>query len=166
VPRIARIAPLILAALLGTQAGAQDEGPRDVGAYLAAREAGFARDFDAAAPFLERLLAARPDDLTVRERLVLARFALGEVARAADLAHPLIQAAPENTAARLVLTADGFARGDYPAVLALLADPVPGAPVVDTLAAAWAHLGVGSATQAFAALDMIAGQSGLGPFAR
>lgn len=171
-PRTPRPTPAILsllaAALLAlSPAAAQDlPAPRDVGAYLAARESGFARDFAASIPFLDRLLAAQPSDTSVRERLILARFAMGDTARAAEQARPLLQALPANPAARLVLIADGFARRDFAAVLALTDDGTPGTAVIETLAAAWAHLGQGRAADAFAALDLVSGQAGMGPFAQ
>ena len=154
----------LCAGLLVLPAWAQSAGPRDIGAYLAAREAGRSVDFDAAAPYLERLLAAQPDDQSVRERLIRTRMALGQVDQAATQAATLLRAAPDNTMARLALLAGGFAQRDYAAVLELTAVPADTALAVETLAAAWAHLGQGRMNEALGALDLAAAEPGLAPF--
>jgi Flp pilus assembly protein TadD len=165
--RPAFIAAALAAALLAPAAApaqALPDGPRDVGAYLAAREAGFNRDFAASVPYLERLLAADPDDTSVRERLVVALMALGRFSRAAELAEALAQSAPANPAAALARIAQRFAARDYAAVLAVT-DALPGPAPIDSLAAAWAHLGLGRMTEAQAVLETVSTQSGMGPFA-
>jgi tetratricopeptide (TPR) repeat protein len=172
VPRPSALtAPPVLAlalalALSGLPAASQAPAtnPQDAGAYLAAREAGFARDNVRAVPFLERLLAARPDDAAVRERLIVALMAQGNFPRAADLARALSEAAPGNAAGLLAGMAQGFAQGDYPRVLALT-QAIPNPAPLDNLAAAWAHLGQGRMTEAQAVIDTVSTQSGMGPFA-
>lgn len=140
------------------------DGPRDAGAYLAAREAGFARDHVRAIPFLERLLAASPDDIQVRERLIVAQMAMGDFARAARLATTLAEVAPGNAVGLLARMAEAFARRDYARVLELTG-AIPNPAPLDNLAAAWAHLGQGSMTEALAVLETVSTQSGMGPFA-
>lgn len=137
---------------------------RDAGAYLAGREAAFARDFAAGLPYFERLLAAQPDDPAIRERLITSLMALGQFPRAADLSEPLIRLAPGNAAAALARLTQGFARRDFGQVLAIV-DAIPGPAPIDSLAAAWAHLGQGRMTEALAVLDTVSTQSGMGPFA-
>ncbi len=164
-PRSAALA-LVLGLLAPAPAPAQPAAaPSDAGAYLAAREAGFARDPGQGIPFLERLLAARPDDQTVRERLIVALMALGRFPRAAELSQTLAQSAPGNAAAALARIADAFARQDYAAVLALTERAIPNPAPIDSLAAAWAHLGQGSMSEAQAVLETVSTQSGMGPFA-
>lgn len=137
---------------------------RDAGAYLAAREASFAGDFAQGLPYFERLLAAQPDDPAIRERLITSLMALGQFPRAADLAGPLAQVAPGNAAAALARLTQAFAARDYAQVLAVI-DTIPGPAPIDSLAAAWAHLGQGRMTEALAVLDTVSTQSGMGPFA-
>jgi Flp pilus assembly protein TadD len=165
-PFVRNLAALVCAVLL-TPAQAQPaaEALRDPGAYLAAREAGFARDFTQAVPYLERLLAGNPDDASVRERLIVALMALGRFPRAADLAHGLARTAPGNPAAALARIAQGFANRDFAQVLALTDGAIPNPAPIDRLAAAWAHLGQGRMTEALAALDAVSLQSGMAPFA-
>lgn len=160
-PLAAALAALVLAAAPGLA----QPGPGDVGAYLAARLAGQRRDLDASVPYLERLLAAQPEDMAVRERLVMALMSLGEGARAAQLARPLYQVAPNNPAARMALIADAFARRDFAGVLDLTGGAGRAPAAVEALAAAWAHLGQGRMTEALGALEVAAAQPGLGPFA-
>lgn len=150
-------------ALLVTPAAAQEPG--DAGAYLSAREAGLNRDYGLSLPYLERLVEAAPDDLPIREQLVISLLVLGEIGRAAEAAGPLVAAVPDNAAGNLALTADAFARGDFGAVIALHERGADGNPLVKSLTLAWAHLGQGRMTEALAGLDSISADSGLGPFA-
>lgn len=154
-----------MAALIAAGPAAAQTAPGDTGAYLAAREAGQMRDFDVALPYLQRLLAAQPDDQAVREQVILALVSLGEVTRAAELAGALHQAAPTNAAANLAVIAAAFARRDFAAVLALTESEGAGRPAVEALATAWAHLGQGRMTEALGALDLAGSQAGLGAFA-
>ncbi len=136
----------------------------DAGAYLAAREADFANDFAALIPYLERLLAVDPSDLTTRERLVVALLALGETPRAARVAEPLFEAAPGNPAALLALLAQAFAAEDYARVIELVG-ALPNPAPLETLALAWAHLGLGRMSEAEAVLGRVSAQAGMAPFA-
>lgn len=152
-------------ALLAPPAAAQAPGPGDSGAYLSSREAVLNRDFPAALPYLERQIATAPDNLPIREQLVISLMALGEMDRAADVAEPLVAAVPDNGVGNLALTAAAFARGDFAAVIALHERGADGNPLVEALTLAWAQLGQGRMTEALAALDDVSGATGLGPFA-
>jgi len=163
-PRFRRrkLPALILAAALAAgPAGAQV----DAGAYLAAREAGQARDIAGSLPYLERLFAAYPDDAAVRQRLVQALVSLGRVGQAAELAPPLTAQPSRHPVAGLALIADGFARRDYDAVLARVAGGGQGSPLLDALAEAWAQLGLGRVSEALAALDRAGAEPGADLFA-
>jgi len=168
---LARIRPLHVVILLAglslapaaAQTGdlvAEDASGVDAGAYLAAREAGLSRDFPVSIPFLDRLLDVQPDDLGVREQLILAHLALGQFDQAAALSPPLLAADPGNAGAALALVVDGFARQDHAAVLAVQDAGGQGNPLLDGLATAWAQLGQGRVTEALATLDDVSERQG------
>lgn len=150
---------------MAAPAMAQLPQPGDSGAYLSAREAGLNRDYALALPYLERLQQAAPEDLAIREQLVISLLALGEIPRAAQMAGPLVAQVPDNGAGTLALTAHAFARGDFAEAIALHEHGAEGNPLVKSLTLAWAHLGQGRMTEALAALDSIPAETGLGPFA-
>ena len=167
----ARIRPLHVVILLAglslapaaAQTGdlvAEDASGVDAGAYLAAREAGLSRDFPVSIPFLDRLLDVQPDDLGVREQLILAHLALGQFDQAAALSPPLLAADPGNAGAALALVVDGFARQDHAAVLTVQDAGGQGNPLLDGLATAWAQLGQGRVTEALATLDDVSERQG------
>lgn len=149
----------LLALLLGTApVAAQDAhgAGGDAGAYLAAREAGQLRDYPAAIPFLSRLLEAGPEDLRLREELVVAHLSLGEIEAAAAQAERLIELGPDSGPAGLALVAAAFAQEDHGAVLAVLDRATQGNALLDGLARAWAEMGQGSVSEAFETLDRVA----------
>jgi tetratricopeptide (TPR) repeat protein len=163
VPR--RLLPLALAAALSLAPPAASADDGTAGAYLAARVAGFSNDFVAVVPYLERLMESEIAAPELRESLAGSYLALGRHEDAAREARILFEEAPPSSTAALVLIAEAFAGRDYAAVLDLLDDGARTHPAADGLALAWAHLGQGSMAEVFDALDEVAAQEGMRPFA-
>lgn len=139
--------------------------PGTVGAYLAGREASARSDYASSPAFLERLLENDGENAAVLNTLLLNRVVLGHQDRAVDLATRLLELDPANDAAKLVLIADAFARQDYARGLALSANSPTGNDLVDGLTPAWAHLGLGSMTEALDTLEALAEADGMAAFA-
>ena len=160
--------PLFLSVLLALPSTAMAQS-RELGgvagAYLAMRHALSESDLPNSPPFLERLLEVEPGALPLRESLTLAQTSLGEQAAAVMNARLLLDQDPDAQLAVLVLVTDAFARQDYARVLALVEGRVQTQPMVNGMAAAWAHLGLGRVTEALAAMDDVATDPGLAVFA-
>ena len=140
-------------------------GHSDAGAYLAMREAGLSRNYPAMVPFLERLIADSPDASALREQLIAAYLALGEVEKAVAAAEQQLEHESNSSSAGLVLVADAFARRDFDRVLSLLDGAGQGNLLLDGLARAWAEMGQGSVSDALATLDEIERVPGAEAFA-
>lgn len=134
------------------------------GAFLAARIAGFANDFVAVVPYLERLMQSEIAAPELRDSLTGSYLALGRFDEAADEARLLLDEMPGSTTGALVLITEAFARRDYAAVLELIEAGARTHPAADGLAQAWAHLGQGSMAEVFEALDRVAGLEGMEAF--
>lgn len=167
-PTGSTLRPLLVMLMLAapTALGAQNgPPPGTVGAYLAMREALANSDLPNAPPYLERLLSVEPQATPLRESLTLARMSLGEFPAAVDSARRLMELQPDANVGALVLMTDAFARQDYALALEIASTHQGSQPMIDGLAQAWAHLGLGRMTEALAALDAVATQPGMEVFA-
>jgi len=134
------------------------------GAYLAARTAAQAHDYDAASRYYGRALMRDPRNARLLEATVIAHLGLGKLNRAEPVARQLRATGAESQVGNLVLMADLAARGDWGAVLDDLAAGLSVGPLVDGLAQGWAELGRGDRVAAEAAFDRVIEGSGLGAF--
>lgn len=149
----------------GQEQGSDLQAHGVAGAYLAAREASARGDYAASPAYLERLLRHDPENVVLLNTLLLNRVVLGQQEQAVELARRLQDLDPANDAARLVQVTDAFARQDYRQALERAVDSPTGNDLVDGLSPAWAHLGLGSMTEALDALDALAGVEGMAAFA-
>jgi len=135
------------------------------GAYLAARSAGIASDYKAAAEYFTRALARDPSNPQLLENTVLAQLSLGRVERAIPVARKMESDGLASQFARMVLVADEVQKGQYDALLTRLEDGRGVGPLVDGLLEAWALMGASKVSDALEAFDMIAEERGLSAFA-
>jgi tetratricopeptide (TPR) repeat protein len=159
--------PLAFAAglgLAGAPAGANTPGEdlrinSFAGAYLAARVAELDRNLDAAVRFYERALSFRPDDLTLRQNLMLALISKGEFEKALPHAERLKTTAEVERFSRLALAVDSFRKAEYGKAedwlkLALSSDLDR---LISGLLTAWAKAGAGNFEEATAAAGTLDG---------
>lgn len=136
-----------------------------VGAFLAAREAGIRNDFVQAIPYLERLLAADPDDLGSLEGVAVSAFSAGDFRLSIRHATELAARDPDNRAAALILMTEAFAQEDYERALDIAGGTAEVHPLIGGLSLAWAELGKGRMSEALALLDDAGTQEGMTAFA-
>ncbi|MEB8387959.1 tetratricopeptide repeat protein [Rhodobacteraceae bacterium KMM 6894] len=135
------------------------------GAYLAARQARFSNDYDAATEYYVRALAKDPSNPAILEYTVAAMVSLGRFDSAVPLARRMEEGEFRSQIAQMVLLADEVARGDYRATLARIQRERGVGPLADGLIAAWATLGEGDMAQALNLFDNVAQEAGLKSFA-
>lgn len=135
------------------------------GAYLAARQARYSSDYDAAAQYYVRALAADPSNPAILENTVATMLSLGRFETALPIARRMEDGEFRSQVAQMVLITDEIARGDYRAALSRIGDERGVGPLSDGLIAAWATLGEGDMAQALNRFDAVAQEPGLHSFA-
>ncbi|MBC7676527.1 MAG: hypothetical protein H7173_10830, partial [Rhodoferax sp.] len=163
-PSFSPFAALTLAALIASAPMARAEDKQDAGAYLAARVAGGASDYQAAADWFGRALLADPANPALLESAVLAHVAMGDFPKAANLARLLLQTGSKSQVGQIAIMAEHATADDYEAILR---DGKAGASVgalPDGLIAAWAELGSGKMSDALAGFDALTKVDGMKAF--
>lgn len=130
------------------------------GAYLAARQAAADSNFPAAARYFGEAVAADPGEAFLQDGALVSMISAGEIDRAVDLANRLAQTErAETELVALLRRVDLARREDWAGVLAMLdqAGPAPtaGGPLLDGLFRAWALMGAGRASEAFAIFEQM-----------
>ena len=157
-------AALSIAALIAFALPLRAQEKQDAGAYLAARVAGSASDYQAAADWFAKALLADPANPALLESAVLAHVAMGDFPKAAELAHLLQKTGSKSQVGQIAMMAEEVKAGDFAAILR---DGKAGASVgalPDGLIAAWAELGNGKMTEALAAFDALTKLDGMKAF--
>ena len=157
-------AALSIAALIAFALPLRAQEKQDAGAYLAARVAGSASDYQAAADWFAKALLADPANPALLESAVLAHVAMGDFPKAAELAHQLQKTGSKSQVGQIAMMAEEVKAGDFAAILR---DGKAGASVgalPDGLIAAWAELGNGKMTEALAAFDALTKLDGMKAF--
>ncbi len=134
------------------------------GDYLAARQASFLGDYNAAATYYGRALESDAENPELLERAVLANISVGDVGLAADLGADLAAMGLRSQLAQMAMVTQDAANQNYQAVLDAIAEERGLGPLADGLIAAWAQLGVGDMSAALVGFDTVAQRQGLGPF--
>ncbi len=138
------------------------------GFYLAGRQAGLTKDINAAAGFYTAALEKDPDNAELLDRSVLLNIASGNIAKAAELARPLLAENPNDQLALLAVavaefrdgrTEDAIAKLD---TLKSLGGPLPA--LIGSLLQGWAMTAEGRPAKAIAMLDELDGPAWLGAF--
>jgi tetratricopeptide (TPR) repeat protein len=131
------------------------------GAYLAARVAESESDFRAAAQWYAAALQVDPGNLALIEGALYAELALGNFARATELADALTGGPEETQLAAFAHDAAEAAAEDWPALIKSRADGRKVGPVLDDLVLAWAHFGDGKMSEALKEFDLVAQMRGM-----
>lgn len=154
-----------LAVFLATAAVVPVHADSGAGSYLAGRQAIYESDYKAAEEYYSKALIFDPGNTKLKESVLLARVALGDVGRALPIAEDMEANEQPNQAARMVVSAKLVSDGKFDELLARDPENQGVGPLVDGLMTAWAHLGKGEMTKAMAQFDEVAQQDGLREFA-
>ncbi|MCH8466723.1 MAG: tetratricopeptide repeat protein [Roseinatronobacter sp.] len=167
--RFARSLAMLAFLPVAPMAQAQDMGqvpPGLAGAFLSGRVAVASNDFARMAENYDRALQADPENEGFRELAMQGWLRSGAFEPAARLAAQAATTGELTQVGALILQADAFMRGAYPAVLGALDDGLRTGPLTDAMAVAWANLGQGSMSDTLAAFDSaVAERAELAPFA-
>lgn len=152
---------LLAAAALPAAAGSLS------GAYLAAVQAEMRNDHDAAAEFYRRVLAGDPKNNLLLQRTAGALVASGDFAAAVPVAERVLEDAPDNQLAGLILLADSLRNGDFARSGALLAEEGFGFnALMSGLLKGWVRAGTGNISEAEQVFDALDGNDTIKLFAR
>ncbi len=140
-----------LASLAGMR---RADAPSHYGSYLAARQAQYDRDTEAAARLYRQALRSGPADLEILERAYVLEISNGNVSAAGRLAEAALALDPENNFARLTVAVARFRAGDYAEVRELFgeAEATGLTELTFELLDAWSYAGEGDVDQAIEAM--------------
>lgn len=133
----------------------------DPGSYLAARQASFGRDFEAAALYFTRSLLNDPSNPQLLEGAMSSYLALGDLDAAAPIADAMIGFELESQTANLVRSVQASRAGNWDAIFEDLEAGHEVGPLVDGLAQAWAHMGLGELNKAIMSFDEVISSQGM-----
>jgi tetratricopeptide (TPR) repeat protein len=135
-----------------------------IGTYLAARSASLSGDLPAAAEWLDRAIADDPGNGYLIENGMLAQVALGEMARARELAAMARDLGLDLQVINMVEAAEAARTDNWAGLLEDMDAGRGVGPLVDALTRGWALLGTGEMTEALAAFDALVERPGLQAF--
>lgn len=161
--RLTRAIALCVSTLPLLSSVAHAEG--GLGAYLAARQANFDRDFLASAEYFERALENAPDNLGMLDSTVYTYVSLGAFEAAIPHAQRLRELEINSQVGNLAFLVNDAKNDAWDDVLADLSDGQEISPLIDEIARAWAIFGQGQVTEALAAFDAAAQSAGMTHFA-
>lgn len=160
-----RFLPALVLAALAQALPAPVVASQDAGAYLAARQARYASDFDAAAQYYTRALTSDPSNPQLLENALIAQLAMGEIDRAVAIARKMEADGLRSQISHVALLAAAAGKGRFGEMLDRLGDDRGMGPLGDGILTGWAHLGAGDMTAALDTFDAVAGNNGLRSFA-
>ncbi|GAB5373621.1 MAG: tetratricopeptide repeat protein [Acuticoccus sp.] len=140
------------------------------GFYLAGRQAGLSKDLIGAANFYTAALEKDPENPELLDRALLLNIASGNITKAAELATPVLERAPEDQLALLALSVARFRTGAVDEAIAHtqkmkgLGGPLQA--LIGTLLEAWMMAENGQPAQAISLLDELEGPAWVGAFTR
>ncbi|RYH02043.1 tetratricopeptide repeat protein [Salipiger sp. IMCC34102] len=145
---------------LAPAASAQTIPEGTAGAYLAARNAAAASDFEPAARYFGEALQGNPDDPQLLESAAISHVALNQFDRAEAYARRLAEADIASQVGSLVRVAAAAKAGRWDDILSP-EKPIAVSPLFDSLAEAWAMVGAGDMTRALEAFDEVSETEGM-----
>ncbi|MFQ6551287.1 tetratricopeptide repeat protein [Aestuariibius insulae] len=151
----------VFAIALTSGATAQD----GAGAYLAARQAGLDKNFEAASRYFVQAMLENQGHLEIMEKGIAAQMAAGRVPQAISIAERLRASGGTSQVASMALAADDILTGNYREIFTSLESGHTVGPLVDGLLQAWAFIAEGKIDAAIDAFDEVADTEGLTGFA-
>ncbi|MEJ6396740.1 tetratricopeptide repeat protein [Yoonia sp. 208BN28-4] len=151
---------LLATALTTTLAGAAF-AQADPGSYLAARQADFGNDYEAAARYYQQAVLADPSNPMLLEGTMAANLSLGNLDAAAPIADAMISLGIESQVANIVRSVQAGRTGNWVQIFEALEQDHSVGPLVDGLSQAWAHMGLGEVNKALMTFDEVIEAPGL-----
>lgn len=144
--------------------------PGIAGPYLAARQAAGDSDFAAAAQYFAQAVANDPADPFLRDSALVSMVSAGQMPEAVALADRMQAGENDSELAAMVRRVDLARRGEWDGLLKALDDrpsaATGGGQLIDDMIRAWAQMGAGRASDAFATLEKLAQDGGAAGMAR
>ena len=144
--------------------------PGRAGPYLAARAAAAANDFVPAARFFDQAVQQDPSDPYLRDGALVAMLSAGQIDDAVAMARQMMDGEGRTELAGLVTRIELARQGDWAGVLKMLDEmpstPSGAGPLLDGMMKAWAQMGAGKASEAFATLEKLGTRRGAAGMAR
>jgi tetratricopeptide (TPR) repeat protein len=156
--------PLSLALIAAIALSGPVAATPDLGAYLAARQAGLTQDYDAAATYFGKALTRDPGNPALRENTVTAQIAVGRVEDALPVARAMQADGQNGQMANMVLLAEAARTENWDRIFDLLDAGHGVGPMIDGLTRAWAFVGKGRMDAALDAFDETIDAPGLRSF--
>ena len=125
------------------------------GPYLAARLAGFASDYAAAAEYYGQLLQRDPSQVEILDAAMISFAMLGDFERAGDAAARVISLEPDMQIAQMVRLVRDVSQGNTAAAKDALMEGVVGGPLLDGLLLGWVELAEGNMSEAVTAFEAL-----------
>jgi len=160
--RAARLSLVLFMGIANVTPGLAQNGL--AGSYLAGRQAATTYDFAAAADYFTRAIVRDPGNPMLMESAVVAHVSAGDLDMALPIARRLMEIAPEDNIAGMVIMTDLLRSGAYDKVLADFEEGREAGPLVDGLIEAWAHLANGDMSAALEAFGRVKENTTLAPF--
>ena len=137
----------------------------NVGAYLAARQARYQNDFDAAAQYYSQALIRDAANPVILESTAIAFMALGDIDRAVPVARQIEEQDLQSQVAFMALIAEDVAAGNHDAVIERIEGGQGVGQLADGLIMAWTELARGDVDASLALFDEVSEERGLKNFA-
>jgi len=135
------------------------------GAYIAARQAAMAHDYQPASQYFARALSQSPQNMALVAQAMSTFLAVGEVGKAQTLAKILTSSSQSQPLAEILQLAVSFQAQDYDAALAQLETTSVAGAAIDDLLKGWALMGLGQVGDALVLFDTAANAEGMRSFA-
>jgi len=145
---------LSLAATMALSTVPMVRGEGFAGAFLAAKSANVANDYEDAAYYYTQAMIAEPDNGYIMQGGLFAFVAVADVAAAEAIARKMAAAGFKDEYAHTVMITGAFEREDYSAAVSLMADlSFDLNPLIKQLLTGWALVGMGKVDAGLAALE-------------
>ncbi|MDE0849619.1 MAG: tetratricopeptide repeat protein [Yoonia sp.] len=158
--RNAMIAGLMASSSIAT---AQTTGP-NAGAYLAARQAGLAADFEYGARYFTEALLADPTHPALLENALTTNIALARFENAVAIANGMNDLGINRQISNIMIAVQAIKTKNWAAIFTALEMGQQISPMVDGLSQGWAHMALGEIDKAMMRFDEVSEAAGLQSF--
>ncbi|MFN2306428.1 MAG: tetratricopeptide repeat protein [Paracoccaceae bacterium] len=151
-------AAALIGALGAAPVASADPAP---GAYLAARQAAAANDYQSAAGYFTKALMSDPQNPFLMEGAMASYLSLGAMDQAVPIARSMRETGIESQIAHLALLGHDAASDNWDAIFNSLEEGHEVSPLVDGLVQGWAALGQGAMDRAVVNFDSVIEAEGM-----
>lgn len=148
---------LVLAALLALVNAMPLSAGSLAGNYLAANQASYDNDFEAAARYYTLALADDPDNTALMQNALLAFLSKGDLDQGLAIAKRMESLGADSQLAQLILLTDAIRKRDFAAADGFYEKGIKFSPLLDGLLRGWIYLGMGRMSDAIERFDALGG---------